>query len=1161
MTSEPAPFDRRSKQISVSARTSELFEESYRHLAVRTDRLFARLLVFQWAAGMCLALWITPRTYFGTQSAIHIHVYAAIFLGLAVISLPLALVRFAPGAASTRQVVAAAQMIMVGLLIDLTGGRIETHFLIFGFLAFLAFYQDWRILCTASLVTAADHFLRGALLPRSIFGTDIVTSWRWLEHTGYVVFEDIFLIASCLYGVREREQASGRQAELECAESELLRTQNELERRVEARTLTLSATNDALTAEIAERTRSESALKHAEALLSGVLTSTLDGVMAFESVRDEAGNICDFRWLLANCSAEQLIGKTQAELLGRQMLDVLPGNKIEGLFEAYVNVVESGKPAHIENFYDHDGLRFWLETSAVKLGDGFSVTFANITARKDKEEELRLARAQLLDTIESVDAGLVMYGPDERLVLCNSRYKTMYAQLAHLIVPGTRKEDIFRALAQTGITETEGITVEEWVADRLAAHRNPGAPSVLKFGDQWIRISNHPTTEGGIVSLCMDITPLKEAQDAAELANRAKQEQVEELEHLYSAAPVGLALMDRAYRFIRINERLAMINRNPIGAHLGHTLREMIPRLAPQIEQIVDRVFATGKAVLNIETHDDAPDDLSGERHWLKSYYPVKSADGIPRFVGCVILEITDYKEAEVALRQAKEAADAANRAKSEFLANMSHEIRTPVTAMVGFADLMLDPDQTQSDRIDGLQTIRRNAKHLLEVVNEILDLSKIEAGRMTVENIGTELPPLLSDVMSIMRPRATEKGLDLNLRFSGTVPRSIVTDPVRAKQILMNLVGNALKFTEHGKVDIVVSSDPQAHLLKFEVSDTGIGITREQIPKLFEPFTQADGSTTRRFGGTGLGLAISRRLALMLGGDISIQSVPGTGSTFTASIAGLGDNLADRCQLEDALVIPQSGPDPFQEPITGRILLAEDGKDNQRFISAMLRKAGAEVVIAEDGRIAVEKARSQEFDLILMDMQMPELDGYAATGLLRSRGFARPIIALTAHAMADDRAKCINAGCTDYLTKPVDRKQLIATVARHIASFRSMHDAAPAAKPSIDKEHAIVSTCENDPVMADVLMEFIADLPAQVASLQSLLESHNLAALRVAVHQLKGAGGSYGFQTLTDAAAIAEQSLKSDAPIESIKAQVDSLCGLIRRVRGFDGIEVKNER
>jgi len=433
----------------------------------------------------------------------------------------------------------------------------------------------------------------------------------------------------------------------------------------------------------------------------------------------------------------------------------------------------------------------------------------------------------------------------------------------------------------------------------------------------------------------------------------------------------------------------------------------------------------------------------------------------------------------------------------------------------------------------------------------------------MTVEKLVTEVPPLLSDVLSMMRPPALEKGLDLKLRFSGPIPRKVVTDPVRLKQILMNLVSNALKFTPRGQVEILVSFDSSAGALNFDVTDTGIGISQEQMPRLFEPFTQADGSTTRRFGGTGLGLTISKRLAQMLGGDISIRSEVGVGSTFTARIAGAGDGSGEYCRLEDALMVPQAGPGSIFETIRGRVLLAEDGKDNQRFISAMLRKAGLEVVIAENGRIAVEKVLSEAFDLVLMDMQMPELDGYAATSRLRGRGFGAPIIALTAHAMAEDRGKCIQAGCTDYLAKPIDRKLLIETVSRYLKETRSIQDAAltmPA--PAASASNEIVSTCDGDPVMAEVLPEFIANLPHEVASLESLLADQDLAGLRQAVHQLKGAGGSYGFQGLSDAAAVAEQSLILGATIGTVKPQVDSLVELIRRVRGFcPAPEVSNER
>jgi len=242
------------------SRAVQLYDESNRLLAVRNDRLFSRLLAFEWIAGICLAVLLTPRTYSGTQPAIHVHVYAATFLGLATISLPILLSRLAPGTALTRQVIAAAQAVMTGLMIDITGGRVETHFLIFGSLAFLAFYLDWKILVTASAITAADHFVRGIVLPRSIYGTDVINHWRWLEHSAYVVFEDIFLISSCRFAIHQRWSAAERQAALELTEKQLRETQAGLEQRVEGRTSELKAANKTLNREIGERRTSEELL-------------------------------------------------------------------------------------------------------------------------------------------------------------------------------------------------------------------------------------------------------------------------------------------------------------------------------------------------------------------------------------------------------------------------------------------------------------------------------------------------------------------------------------------------------------------------------------------------------------------------------------------------------------------------------------------------------------------------------------------------------------------------------------------------------------------------------------------------------------------------------------------------------------------------------------
>ena len=513
----------------------------------------------------------------------------------------------------------------------------------------------------------------------------------------------------------------------------------------------------------------------------------------------------------------------------------------------------------------------------------------------------------------------------------------------------------------------------------------------------------------------------------------------------------------------------------------------------------------------------------------------------------------------------AKRRAEEANAAKSAFLANMSHEIRTPMTAIVGYSDSMLDPDQTLSDRQDALQIIRRNSQHLLELINDILDISKIEADKMTVERMPANLPSLLSDILSLMRPRALSKGLGFEFKVDGPVPSSIKTDKLRLRQILVNLLGNAIKFTERGTVRLGVTCEENNKALLLQVSDSGIGIAPDAMERMFRPFMQADESMTRRFGGSGLGLAISQRLAQLLGGGITVDSTPGKGSTFTVRVE-IGDLAGVEMihELTEAVLPkPQSHAVPTKNwSLKARLLLVEDGLDNQRLISTLLRKAGAEVTIAENGQVGVDKATAAQqtnpFDLILMDMQMPVLDGYSAAAELRRRGFKQPIIALTAHAMSEDRAKCLNAGCTDYMTKPVEKQLLLGTIAQHLKQLAGVAPSAPgpaaAASPSSASQgSAIKSEFAGDHEMQEVLSEFVAGLPAQVKKLAEYLDAQNVDELRRAVHQIKGAGGGYGFPTMTQTAAAAEQSIKASAPMETIVAQVRGLMELIRHVEGYN--------
>lgn len=728
-------------------RAEALFREQQTNLCARTDLMFAGLLVFQWLMGILIAASVSPIAWAGSSSQIHLHVWAAVFLVGMVISVPLALVVWCRGSTLSRHSIAIAQALTSSLLIHLLGGRIEAHFHVFGSLAFLATYRDWRVLITATFIVAADHFLRGTFWPESVFGTLAAEWWRWLEHAGWVVFEDTFLIFACVRGTAEMRSMAAKTAQIE---------------------------------------------------------------------------------------------------------------------------------------------------------------------------------------------------------------------------------------------------------------------------------ANKAVVEAKVI------------EQTAELRAKA------------------------------------------------------------------------------------------------------------------------------VALVEAKELAEAASCAKSAFLANMSHEIRTPMTAIMGYSEALLDPQQTLSDRHDALLVIRRSSSHLLDLIDDILDISKIEAEKMTVEGLQTNVVQIVSEVASILRPAIIAKGLQFRIEFGELVPKQIISDPIRLKQILVNLIGNALKFTSQGHITIRATSRIERGdcLVDFEIRDTGIGMTPEQMNLSFEPFTQADDSTTRKFGGSGLGLTISKRLAILLGGDLTVNSTFGQGSSFVATVNGGPDSRIEYLRgLTEQSVTVQASPRKTEPQIElkGRILLAEDGPDNQRLISLHLRRAGADVVVADNGRIAVNLARLQSFDLILMDMQMPEMDGYSATSRLRATGMTIPIIALTAHAMPEDRDKCLAAGCTDYLTKPIEKVKLLSTIARYLPTHLEKTEASTAEsllKPATaERSRVIRSTFADDPDMEMAIFEFVESLPARMTTAVNFLQDQNYAELQRLVHQLKGAGGGYGFPQITEIADRVERQIANADPAAEIMDGIEQLGEIISSI------------
>jgi PAS domain S-box-containing protein len=507
-------------------------------------------------------------------------------------------------------------------------------------------------------------------------------------------------------------------------------------------------------------------------------------------------------------------------------------------------------------------------------------------------------------------------------------------------------------------------------------------------------------------------------------AERSLRESEARLQSILDHAPVSISLKDRAHRYVLFNRQYqAWFGVTP-EQQLGKTLRDVGTEepFVVVMDAIEDRVIASGIA----EVAEVREPDIGTAPKWvLVTKFPVRGPDGDIIGVGTVNVDVTLRRAAEEALQEAKEAAEAANRAKSTFLARMSHELRTPMNGVIGLADLLLDRALTPEQR-HHVTLLKAAAQSLLAIINDILDLSKIEAGKLELEHLAVSPAAVVEEALSVIRPQAIAKGLGLAIDIASDVPSWVETDPTRLRQILINLLGNALKFTEKGEIGLRVSMRKEGNgtHLRFAVTDTGIGVSPEQQALLFRDFGQGDASVTRRFGGTGLGLAICKRLTEALGGEIGVESEPGVGSTFWFTIALVEAH---------APLVPR--PEAGRAAAAhARILVAEDNYVNQLIVEGMLKAEGHEVLTVRNGGEAVEMLKQQDFDLVLMDMEMPEMDGIAATLAIRALGEGErdiPIVALTANAMVDEAARCRRAGMNDFLTKPIEREALRAVVAK----------------------------------------------------------------------------------------------------------------------------------
>jgi PAS domain S-box-containing protein len=763
--------------------------------------------------------------------------------------------------------------------------------------------------------------------------------------------------------------------------------------------------------DIHDRKSWEQSLAH----LAAIVTSSQDAVISFSR---------DSKIVTWNRAAEKLFGWSAEEALGQTAEIYVPPECSDESAQITETLRRGEAIDQLETVRRRkDGSRIGvsLTISPIKVDQeliGVSVTARDITDRKRIEQQ-REQQSRLLDlSLDAISVWSVAHG----IEYWNEGAEKLYGYSADEAT-GRSMQDLLKTSQSVSLQEIEDQIRREGEWEGRISHVNKRGGQVAVLSRQQ-RIAR-PDGEV-ILEVNRDITILEEAEQAVA-------EAAAHLRAIVETAVDGIITIDE-------NGIIASVN-PAVEKMFGYSARELIGRNLSMLmaepyrsehNDYLDYYRRTGeRKVIGVGR------EVRGRRK-DGSEFPVdlgvsETMIGARRFFTGLVRDATGRKQVEQALIDAKEAADTASYAKSEFLANMSHEIRSPLTGVLGYAEILLNRLKDPND-LDCVRTIKQSGQYLLQIINDILDLAKIEAQGVELDREMIYLPAFLSEVYALMEVNAKEKALPLFLKYDGFIPQKIESDSKRLRQILINLLSNAIKFTDHGKVEFAVRFLRAESQLQFEVSDSGIGMTEEQQQNLFRPFTQGDSSVTKVYGGTGLGLAITRRLVGALGGAIAVESLSGRGSTFRVTVpvqvlsnASYGSSMTQKNGGVARL---------FAEKMAARVLICEDQPEIRRLMGCFIEDAGGRVTLTDSGEAALEVVQQagDELDVILLDIQMPRLDGYEVARRIRQLGFRKPVIAVTAAAMPSDREKCLKAGCDDYLPKPIEFETLLSTIARYTA-------------------------------------------------------------------------------------------------------------------------------